>query len=252
MLVATSDALLCGDVDSYLLCATPRSGSTLLCGLLRSTGVAGRPESYFNNTSLETYADRWHVPRTAEGAVDVGAFVRAAVEAGSTSNGIYGARIMWGTMTELTDALASLDHTEKTSPLDLLTDAFGNVRFLHLRRADTVAQAVSWARAEQSHYWHPGEVIAPGGQEPHFDRDLITQLVLRIDEHEAAWRAWFADQGVSPYEVTYEALSADPVGVTKSVLNYLDLVLIDNQTITVRDRRQADELNADWISRFRG
>ncbi|MGZ5376146.1 MAG: Stf0 family sulfotransferase, partial [Solirubrobacterales bacterium] len=32
---------------SYLVCATPRSGSTLLCEALKSTGVAGRPEEYF-------------------------------------------------------------------------------------------------------------------------------------------------------------------------------------------------------------
>jgi trehalose 2-sulfotransferase len=32
---------------SYVVCATPRSGSTLLCALLAGTGVAGRPEEYF-------------------------------------------------------------------------------------------------------------------------------------------------------------------------------------------------------------
>ena len=32
---------------SYLVCATPRSGSTLLCEGLESTGVAGRPREYF-------------------------------------------------------------------------------------------------------------------------------------------------------------------------------------------------------------
>ena len=32
---------------SYLVCATPRSGSTLLCHLLSQTGLAGRPEEYF-------------------------------------------------------------------------------------------------------------------------------------------------------------------------------------------------------------
>ena len=32
---------------SYLVCATERSGSTLLCELLSGTGVAGRPEEYF-------------------------------------------------------------------------------------------------------------------------------------------------------------------------------------------------------------
>ena len=32
---------------AYLVCATPRSGSTLLCEALKGTGVAGRPEEYF-------------------------------------------------------------------------------------------------------------------------------------------------------------------------------------------------------------
>ena len=32
---------------SYLVCATPRSGSTLLCHLLDETGLAGHPEEYF-------------------------------------------------------------------------------------------------------------------------------------------------------------------------------------------------------------
>src|SRR3954452_18480605 len=31
----------------YLVCATPRSGSTLLCHLLDDTGIAGHPEEYF-------------------------------------------------------------------------------------------------------------------------------------------------------------------------------------------------------------
>ena len=32
---------------SYLVCATPRSGSTLVCHALEETGVAGRPGEYF-------------------------------------------------------------------------------------------------------------------------------------------------------------------------------------------------------------
>ena len=34
-------------VTSYLVCATPRSGSTLLCEALAVTGVAGRPYEFF-------------------------------------------------------------------------------------------------------------------------------------------------------------------------------------------------------------
>src|SRR5690242_19491713 len=34
---------------SYLICATPRSGSTLLCEALINTDLAGRPEEYFES-----------------------------------------------------------------------------------------------------------------------------------------------------------------------------------------------------------
>ena len=239
-------------MDSYLICATPRSGSTLLCGLLRSTGVAGRPESYFRRQSVSAYADEWGLPRRGDALAEVDGYVRAAVAAGSTSNGVFGARIMWGTMTELTDALSDAHPGGTASALDLLTDAFGAIRFLHLRRVDTVAQAVSWARAEQTHYWHPGEETVAGGQEPHYDRGLIDELVHTITRHERGWQEWFAGQGLSPYELTYEDLAEDPTGVAAAVLEHLGLVLPPDRTITVRDHRQADDLNADWISRHRG
>ena len=32
---------------SYLVCASPRSGTELLCRGLAATGVAGRPQEYF-------------------------------------------------------------------------------------------------------------------------------------------------------------------------------------------------------------
>jgi len=238
-------------INAYFLCATPRSGSTLLCGLLRSTGVAGRPESYFRRDDLDAYAARWGVPRAVDGTIEMGAYLRAAVAAGSTPNGVFGARVMWGTMTELTDALASAGPGRPASELELLTGAFGRTRFLHLRRVDTVAQAVSWARAEQTHVWHPGEQVAPGGQQPRFDRDLITRLAGTVEAHEAAWRSWLAHQGVTPHEIAYEDLAADPVGVTRTVLDVLGLVLPADRVIRVQDRRQADALNADWIARAR-
>lgn len=239
-------------MDSYLICATPRSGSTLLCGLLRSTGLAGRPESYFRRQSVSEYADRWNLPRSGDALTEVEGFVRAAVTAGSTSNGVFGARIMWGTMAELTGALAGVRPDGAASAVELLGEAFGRTRFLHLRRIDTVAQAVSWARAQQTRYWHPGDEAAPAGPEPSFDRDLIDELVHTINRHEAAWQEWFADQGLSPYELTYEDLAEDPIGVTGAVLDHLGLVLPADRTITVRDHRQADDVNADWITRYRG
>ena len=92
--------------DAYLLCGTPRTGSTLLCDLLRSTDVAGRPESYFRLPDEQAWADRWQLPRNGAGAFDYGDYVRAAVVAGSSPNGVFGARVMWGTLEEIVTKLA--------------------------------------------------------------------------------------------------------------------------------------------------
>ncbi len=208
-------------------------------------------ESYFRREDLNAYAERWGITAAADGAVDA-AYVRAALAAGSTPNGVFGARIMWGTMTELTDALRSCSGAGPASDVKLIARAFGQTRFVHLFREDPVAQAVSWARAEQTHFWHPGDQIAPGAQQPHFDRDLISRLVDTITAHEAAWEAWFTHRCLVPQQVAYEDLAADPTGVTRSVLEFLGLDLPTRGAIRMSDRPQADFINADWITRFRG
>lgn len=237
-------------IDAYVICASPRTGSTLLCGLLESTGIAGRPQSYFKRESMAASARAWEVTRPADRSIDT-AFIEAAVVAGSTPNGVFGLRVMWETMAELTEALARLRADPANSDLQLLTDTFGRTRFVHLRRADVIAQAVSWARAEQTHFWHPHEEVIPGGQTPRFDRDLIAQLAGKINQAEAGWQDWFGRLGVTPHEIEYEDLAADPIRVTHAMLDYLDLELRADRPIRVRHRRQADDLNEDWITRFR-
>jgi LPS sulfotransferase NodH len=54
-----------------------------------------------------------------------------------------------------------------------------------------------------------------------------------------------------PHLVWYEELDADPVGVTRGVLDFLRLELPAGREILARHRRLADELNAQWIDRYR-
>jgi len=237
------------DFDSYLICATPRSGSTLLCGLLDSSGVAGHPASYFNRKSLHDYADGWRIARPRDGRIDE-AFVRAALTAGRTANGVFGGRIMAETLPELLSGLAAAASAPAMTDVALLSAQFGRLKFVHLRRRDVVAQAVSWARALQTHFWHPGEAVAPGGQDPHYDEELIGRLVATIERFESDWTVWFASQSIVPCEVTYEELAADPPGTAQRVLDHLGLDVPPDRRLVIGHRRQADRLNADWTARF--
>jgi trehalose 2-sulfotransferase len=232
-------------IDSYFLCATPRTGSSLLLGLLASTGVAGRPEAYFRVPDEQSWADRWQVPGPADPAFDYQQFVRAAIRAGTSDNGVFGAKLMWGTLDELVARLPPAG-----TDLETLQRVFGRTRFVYLRRDDVLAQAVSWLRAEQTGTWYAGQPDG-GDREPSYDPAGITAYARTIGEHNAAWRAWFRSSGVSPYQIRYEELCADLVGVTCGILDFLGLELPAGRTIRPRHQRQADQLTAEWMRRYR-
>lgn len=239
--------------DSCFICATPRTGSSLLCGLLESTGVAGRPESYFRQPDEYAWAGRWGIVSRSDGTFTYADYFRAALAAGSTDNGVFAARIMWGTMGEVLGKLAGVYPRFSGLDLDLLQRAFGQPRFVYLRRGDPVAQAVSLLRAEQTGVWFEATQATSQvpQQEPRFDLDRLRARVHLAGAHNAAWQEWFTSAGVQPHPVLYEELAADPVGVTRGVLGFLGLELPAGREIVVQHRRLADDLNAEWISRYR-
>ena len=69
---------------AYWICFTPRTGSALICQLLRATGVAGRPEEYFWRDNEPLYRTQWHVTSYSD-------YLERALEEGTTPNGIFGA-----------------------------------------------------------------------------------------------------------------------------------------------------------------
>jgi LPS sulfotransferase NodH len=219
-------------IDSYLICATPRTGSSLLCGLVDSTGVAGHPESWFRQPDEREWAARWGIT--------------------STANGVFAARIMWGTMDEVVANLAAVYPNCAGSDAGLLSAAFGRIRFVYLRRGDVVAQAVSLLRAEQTGVWfetaHDRQELEG---EPVFDFGQVRERVRLIEDHNAAWEEWFASAGIRPYLVRYEELDAEPVRIASAVLGFLGLGLPAGAEIAVRHKRLADELNAQWIESYR-
>jgi len=169
---------------------------------------------------------------------------------------VFGAKLMWGTLDELVVKLGRVFPDLAGDDAGLLGRAFGRTGFVFLRRADVVAQAVSWLRAEQTGTWYVGgngEIggSAAAGGPPSFDAGRISRLVRVIGEHNTAWEAWFASAGIRPHRVSYEELDADIARVTLGILDFLGLNAPDERVILPRHERQADELNARWIERYR-
>src|ERR1700735_3666803 len=73
-------------MQTYMICAVPRTGSYLLCDLLRKTGVAGRPNEYFNPSFQSQWAADWGTPALDD-------FLAKILSLGTTDNGVFGLKI---------------------------------------------------------------------------------------------------------------------------------------------------------------
>ena len=63
--------------------------------------------------------------------------------------------------------------------------------------------------------------------------------------------AWFARQGVQPHSVTCDEVTADPRQVVHGILDRLGVDPPPAWRPDPKQRRQADEINADWVRRYR-
>ncbi|MEE4011029.1 Stf0 family sulfotransferase [Roseibium sp. FZY0029] len=243
--------------SSYILCTSPRSGSTLLCKLLAATGVSGHPGSYFHEPSQEDWLEDLNVdvvPGENEQATLRRIFA-AAIEKGTRGKGPFGLRLQRHSFDFFMKQLACL-HPGPSSDLARLEAVFGNTLFIHLTRTDKVEQAVSFVRAEQSGLWHR----APDGtelerlsepREPHYDAHEIRACYHRFTRFESDWQAWFESQRIAPLRITYDALSADPQATLRLVLKHLGLKETAADGVVPGVAKLADATSADWVSRFR-
>ena len=230
---------------SYLLCATPRTGSTLLCSLLESTGVLGQPESYFREPDEAAWAARFGLAVDGSRVRDYDAFVQAARATGTTQNGVLAARVMWGSLER---SVRGLDAPPGQADLVTLEAVFGPLAFVYLSREDVVAQAVSWCRAEQTGFWQEGDLpLRP----PEQDLERMTELVGTIQEHNAAWQSWFDRQGVLLHRVTYEQLVNDPRSTVEGIATHVGVRIPAWWEPTSPHRKQADEISGAWGAALR-
>jgi trehalose 2-sulfotransferase len=237
---------------SYLVCATERSGSTLLCELLAGTGVAGTPEEYFECLSATGRArqPREYFPADADPeilallaplqaplpAVRWEARLADARRRGTTPNGVFGAKMMWA---YLPDFLAHGNPEQQLGPL----------RWLHVERRDTLAQAISLWRAVQTAQWRAED--RDSEVEPVFHAGAIAHLKRRQEAHAAAWRTWFAERGVEPMEIVYEEFAQEPETMICRVLEHIGVPSEGVRVPSPPLRRQADARSQEWVDRFR-
>jgi LPS sulfotransferase NodH len=251
---------------AYLVCATPRSGSTLMCEMLARTGVAGRPQEYFEALRA---TGRRRQPREYFAGVDdpdVLALLppiapparegepfeqrlRTVVREGTTPNGVFGAKLMWGHQADLQARLRALPGLGRLGPVERLAAVLGDVRYVFVRREDVVAQAISLWRAVQTDAWRAEE---EDGHQPQYSFAGVDHLVRMLRGHDRSWRRWFRSHGVEPLELRYEEIAGDPAAAIRRTLEHVGVA--DELRGALPEpplRRQADAVSSAWAERYR-
>lgn len=246
-----------GMFEAYIICGTPRTGSTLLCRLLASTGTSGDPHSFYRRQDVSEWAQEWKLPgRDTMGALEFNtAYLDAAITAGKGGTDVFGLRLMRENLDELSAILDQI-FPGLASDTARFEKTFGRILYIHLSRENKLAQAVSLIKAEQTGLWH----IAPDGSEiervappqaPHYDFGRIKAELAELEAYDAAWNIWFAAQGLTPLRIGYEHLSADPAATLLGICAALGVPPPNAEDVRPGVAKLADETSLDWMRRYR-
>ena len=232
-------------LTSYVIASVQRSGTQLLCNLLRSTGVAGLPTEHFMSKPGETWEDRWKTTSRI-------AYVERVLSDNTTSNGVFGTVIMWSYFDRMLQMLRDIPENCGLKTPDLLAAILHEPKYIWLRRRNRVEQAVSWAIAAQTGIWaqRTGERRHPRAV-PKFDFNVVDEWCNRIGEHDAAWANYFRENQIPPLELYYEDVVANHRAAVERVLEFLGLPLpADMEIPQLRLQKQANEVSKQWTAAY--
>ena len=170
---------------SYIIASVQRSGTHLLCSILRSTGIAGSPEEHFLSKPGETWEKRW-------GARSRVAYVQNVLRRNTAANGVFGAVVMWSYFERMLQMLQEIPTYKNLNGAQLLAAVFNTPKYIWMRRRNHVEQAVSWAMASQTGIWaQTGEEKLRPPAVPKFDFKVIDEWCNRIAAHDDGWASYF-------------------------------------------------------------
>jgi LPS sulfotransferase NodH len=232
-------------LNSYIIASVQRSGTHLLCTLLRSTGVAGLPAEHFLAKPGETWERRWNSPSRMQ-------YVQRVLQDNTTANGVFGTVVMWSYFDRMVQMLRDMPEYNALDDANLLASVLRQPKYVWLRRRNQVEQAVSWAIACQTRVWaqKAGEKPRPRNL-PRFDFKVIDEWCNRIAAHNAAWENYFRENRIEPLTLFYEDLVADNRTAVERVLQFLNVSLPARMEIVPPGfEKQADEISAQWIAAY--
>jgi trehalose 2-sulfotransferase len=220
---------------SYIVACSYRCGSTFLCAQLWKTGLLGAPGEYLNigegRLLREVMMQRLQVDSPESYFVKL-------LACRTSRNGVFGMKVHF-------------PHFESAlNWYPPMLGALAPVVFIYLDRKDTLAQAVSMAKALQSDSWTSMDDASDAAFV--YDEAFIAQCLRELQHQKVGWLRWFKANDIHPFVVQYEDVVADTAGVVRSIVELLGVAGDKPEQVSLPAiEKLADETNMEWLSRFR-
>ncbi len=225
----------------YIVCASPRSGSTLLTTLLHGTGRMGVPAEYFNPLFLQPALGRRFGVALGGPRVVAPAYLEALIRHRTSANGVFGVKIL-------------LSQMQTWLAVPQFRELLARSTFLWLRRRDRQAQALSLVLAQATQVWHRGSDAGsqPAPEPPAFNAIEMRRAQGIILAEDFGWGQFFAINKVRPISFEYEDLVADPDRPCRTLAEAVGVTDLPRLTLDhAITRPTATAANEEWRRRWR-
>ncbi len=242
-----------------VIASVERTGSTLLCSLLRGTRAAGTPVEYLNiqTQNFARFRLRYGVPRLRRRNRPMGwlrartgrfpwrniswfepssyrEYLSTIARVNTTGNGVFGIKMHWN------------QYKRHMLDQDLAVE-FWNVpvTWVRITRQDEIRQAISFVRAAQTNSWNSNMETK---RDPVYDGPSIVAALERIANENTAWTTYFERNNIQPLDITFEQLTQNMNATVRRVMDHIGTHI--DQVPVPQTKQQSDSINSEWATRF--
>lgn len=213
----------------YVVCSTPRCGSSLLCETLSRTLLAGVPTEYFDEMTRQDFCRVWKIDKNEH-------YLPALIRKKTSPNGVFGFK-------------AHFHQYAETFGTESLPNFCPRLKYIWVSRRDPVRQAVSYWRAIQTNQWASTHQCT--NDSPQFDFEQIRKLKQQNEFEQREWKKFFDRHAIQPLQLTYEEFFPQPINAAKRCLEFLEIARPGQlPDIVLTLQRQSDELSEQWVRQF--
>jgi len=220
---------------SYIICTTARSGSNLLCNVLRNTKQLGFPVEALNPDFIR--ASKFFKERSRPDVVDPGEFIQWLISKHQTANSVFGIKILY----------EDFQNYRRFKDFQTL---FMNSKIIHLRRKSKVNQAVSYFFASETGQWVASDTPKKPLESVAYDFETIRRHYDRLIQQDSAWTAILKALRRTYIEVMFEDFISNMQKTLGEIATFLDVAVGDDLPIKIDLKEQANHLSRIYIEKF--